>query len=196
MAVGYTSGTEKANPSDWVTSYSDILYSYTVVRVGEREVAKDLVQETFLSALERLDTFRGESTEKTWLFSILKNKIIDHYRKKSAERTVPSASVVGLGDEDPYFEENGRWRPEELPTDWGVGHLDQLRSKEFSSVLQQCFTRLTTQCRAVFMMKYLDELEFEEICKALMISTSNYWVIIHRAKLQLRDCLERKWIRA
>lgn len=182
-------------PSKWVETYADSLFNYAIVRTGEREVARDLVQETFLSALESIKNFRGESSEKTWLFSILKNKVIDYYRKKGSEKTVPASSAAGEENEDFFFDDTGHWRSKVLPTDWGAVH-DETREKEFLEILRKCLARLTAQCRGVFTMKYMEEMESDEVCKELAISSSNYWVIIHRAKLQLRHCLEKNWLRA
>lgn len=185
----------KLTPDKWVATYADSLFNYAMARVGERETAKDLVQETFLSALRGLGGFKGESSEKTWLFSILRNKIIDYYRKKGTAKEIPVSSVSGPADEEYYFDENGHWKQELLPVDWGGVH-DEARSGEFMDTLRNCLSRLTAQCRGAFTLKYMEELEADEICKELSISSSNYWVIIHRAKLQLRHCLQKNWLEA
>lgn len=182
------------SPSVWVETYADTLFSYAITRIGERETAKDLVQETFLSALQGMKTFRGDSSEKTWLFSILKNKIIDFYRRKGTGTAVPSSSLPGSTDEDYFFDENGHWKSDLLPADWGT--MDEVRGNEFLETLQRCLAKLTAQCRGAFTLKYIDELESDEVCKELAISSSNYWVIIHRAKLQLRHCLQKNWLEA
>ncbi len=186
---------DMTQPSKWVESYADSMFNYAIVRTGEREVARDLVQETFLSALESIKNFRGESSEKTWLFSILKNKVIDYYRRKGADKTAQTSSGTGEEGEDFFFDETGHWRSSLLPSEWG-GVSDETREKEFLEILRRCLARLTAQCRGAFTMKYIDELESDEVCKELAISTSNYWVIIHRAKLQLRHCLEKNWLKA
>jgi RNA polymerase sigma-70 factor (TIGR02943 family) len=189
-------GKEKIAPSNWIDNYADALFNYALVRISDREVAKDLVQETFLSALRNTESFRGESSEKTWLFSILKNKIVDHYRKRSIDMTVSLTDAEGKFDLGFYFDEEGEWKTPAQPTDWRESGHDDLHSREFHEILQKCLSKLTAQCRNVFVLKYLDELEFGEICKTLEISTSNYWVIMHRAKLELRTCIERNWIDA
>ncbi len=182
-------------PSKWVQSYADSLFGFAIARTGDRDIARDLVQETFLSALENRRTFRGESSERTWLFSILKNKIIDHYRRKGSERTVSVSGDAENADESYFFDEVGHWKSTLLPTDWGSAP-EEARSSEFLETLQKCLSRLTAQCRGVFTLKYIDEMESDEICKELAISPSNYWVIIHRAKLLLRNCLEKNWLNA
>ena len=126
----------------------------------------------------------------------MKNKIIDHYRRKVIDRTTMVSQGEESFDLDSYFQEDGEWKESSRPIDWNESRHDDYRSKEFHETLQRCLSKLTAQCRAIFSMKYLDELEFEEICKELTISTSNYWVIMHRAKLMLRRCIEKNWIQA
>ncbi|HUI31856.1 MAG TPA: sigma-70 family RNA polymerase sigma factor [Candidatus Acidoferrales bacterium] len=185
---------EKAAPQRWVENFSDSLFRYAIVRVNDRETARDLVQDTLLSGLQNVSSFRGDSAEKTWLFTILKNKIIDHYRRSSTDKIVSFEDLdesFNLGD---YFDKEGEWNESARPISWtGSGH-DDYGSKEFHEILQRCLVRLTVQCRAVFSMKYLEELESDEICKRLSVSASNYWVIMHRAKLMLRRCIEKNWI--
>ncbi len=187
---------EKPAPSDWIEKYADSLFNYAIVRVSDREIARDVVQDTFLSALQNIESFRGESSEKTWLFSILKNKIIDHYRKSVTDRTVSFSEAGESFDLDNYFDAEGEWKESAGPVNWSGSGTEEYHSKEFHDTLQRCLSRLTAQCRAVFSLKYLEELEFEEICKRLSVSPSNYWVIMHRAKLMLRQCIEKNWIRA
>ena len=189
------SRTDTIAPAEWVKKYADNLFKHAIVRVSDRETARDLVQETFLSALQNLALFRGESSEKTWLYSILKNKIIDHYRKTAGRDNLFVSREDGEPILDFYFDEEGEWKETTHPNPWERNTADDLSSKEFHDILQKCLSKLTAQCRAVFVFKYLEELEFEEICKELSITTSNYWVRMHRAKLQLRQCIEKKWIR-
>ena len=160
----------------------------------ESEIAKDLVQDTFVSALRNLASFRGDSSEKTWLFSILKNRIIDHYRRKGSDKTVPLSGAGELSGPDSPFDEKGEWKTDARPLNWGEPVQDELRAREFREILHACLARLSGNSRAVFTLRYLDELGCDEICKELSISPSNYWVIMHRAKLQLRQCIEKHWI--
>jgi len=178
----------------WIEEYSDALFKFAHVRVGDRETAKDLVQETFLSALQKLESFRGESSQKTWLISILKNKIIDYYRKSAKGKSVPLIDEDGTSELDKYFDEEGEWKSSAGPVSWSASGYQILRSKEFLEILQKCLSKLSDHGRLVFVSKYLDELESEEICKQLELTTSNYWVIMHRAKLQIRQCIEKNWI--
>ena len=179
------------NPNKWVDLYADALYSYALPRVNDAAVAEDLVQETFLSAWKAREGFKGEASEKSWLFTILKNKIIDYYRKKAKDIVQP------LADKDPsdrFFDEAEHWTPDDKPADWGIDYSASLDNKDFYRVLEACKNKLQQIQQSVFVMKYMEDLDAAEICKALGITASNYWVLIHRAKLQLRTCLEKNWI--
>lgn len=187
---------ETTSPSDWIENYADSLFNYAIVRVRDRETAKDLIQDTFLSAFQNRESFRGESSEKTWLFSILKNKIIDHYRKLATDKSVSFSEGKDPSELDSYFDAEGEWKESAGPVDWSKSGNDDYTSKEFQETLLRCLERLTAQGRVIFSLKYFDEMEFEEICKQMAISTSNYWVIMHRAKLMLRRCIEKNWIQA
>lgn len=178
------------NATQWVNDYSDVLYAYVVQRVKNSESAKDLVQETFLAAWRNVDNYNGEASVKTWLFTIIKNKIIDHYRKSS--RQITEELPEGNEPLDAYFDEAEHWKESEYPKDWNIASK-KVESKEFYDVLGRCKTKLQDVQNAVFSMKYIDGLESEEICKALTLSSSNYWVLMHRAKVQLRACLEKNW---
>lgn len=177
------------NPGKWVENYADALYAYTIVRVNDVQQAEDIVQNTFLSAWKARDSYKGQASEKNWLYAILKNKIVDHFRKKSSSRI-----TLATGEEELYFDEADHWTNEAAPKDWGVNTEQPVESKEFYSILDQCKQKLKDIQQKVFVMKYMEDAESEEICKILNITTSNYWVLIHRAKLHLRKCLEKNWI--
>lgn len=179
------------NPDQWVHNYADALYSYTLPRVNDSALAEDLVQETFLSAWKAKDSFKGEASEKSWLFTICKNKIIDHYRKKAKDIVQPLAYK---DHSDEYFNEAEHWTKEDQPQDWGFDYHQGIDNRDFYKILEACKKKLHQIQQSVFVMKYMEELDSAEICKALGITSSNYWVLIHRAKLQLRTCLEKNWI--
>jgi RNA polymerase sigma-70 factor (TIGR02943 family) len=182
------------NPELWVKKYADILYSFALKRVNDKEVAQDLVQETFLGGLKSQHGFDGNSTEKTWLVAILKFKIIDHYRKQSKQKT--SSLNHDNGEEiDPFFFEiNGHWKPEHRIIG-DFEHADKgLEQKEFYQILEDCLKKLPGRLASVFQLKMLMEEKTEVICKTLNISDTNYWVILHRAKVQLRSCMSANWI--
>ncbi len=177
------------NPNEWVKKYADALYAYTVVRVNDTGIAEDIVQNTFLSAWKARDTYQGQASEKNWLYAICKNKIIDHYRKQSKNIVQLSNKEEGL-----YFDEVEHWTAETKPKEWGMNYDQPVETKEFYSILEMCKQKLKDIQQAVFVMKYMEDLDTDEICKALNITASNYWVLVHRAKLHLRKCMEKNWV--
>ncbi|TDW99609.1 sigma-70 family RNA polymerase sigma factor [Dinghuibacter silviterrae] len=179
------------DPNLWVDQYADLLYRFALVRVSDGELARDLVQETFIAAWKGLGSFEGQASEKTWLYSILRNKIVDHYRAEA--RNIVGRLEESREDEHVFFDEAEHWRGDTAPRDWGGAHGSSVEKKEFYGVLERCKEKLARIQAAVFTMKYLDDLDSEDICKELCISSSNYWVLLHRAKLHLRQCLERNW---
>lgn len=183
-----------ADPLTWVENYADYLYAFAMSRLRNEEVAKDLVQDTFLAALQRLDTFEGKSQEKTWLTAILKNKIADFYRKKSsvALRDLKISDVEG--EQHNFFDaETGHWNKEHSPEAFGLEAEDPLMMKELRAILNDCIAKLPGLWSAVFSMKHMDDLESELICTELKLTAANFWVIMHRTKLNLRACLQKNW---
>lgn len=170
--------------------HGDYLFSYAISRISSREVAEDLVQETMLSAFQARDKFRGGSTERTWLISILKRKVIDHYRKQSRNPEV-------IGDTTSFFYKGGAhdggWNKEHAPASWDKYKMDEEDNEGLLRVIQYCISLLSPKMQNTFSMKTLDEISTEEICKELGISESNLWVLLHRARLQLRECVENQW---
>ncbi len=182
------------DPADWIVLYGDLLFKHAKARVQDAAVAEDLVQDTFLSALKHWEGFREESTVKTWLFSILKNKILNYYRKAARELLISGLTLENL-PENPYFTPVGKWNVKQSPKAGRSENLTELEAKEFYKVLLSCREKLQELQNAVFTMKYLDDLNSQEICKELEISVSYYWTLMHRAKLQLRKCMELNWVK-
>ena len=183
-----------SDPSSWLTQYGDYLYSFCRLRVGHAETAEDLVQETLLSAYKARDSFKGQSTEITWLVSILKNKITDYYRKKDIRRDAGSY-LEGSDQEfagDFFDAGNGHWLRSAAPQAW-VQADSAVINEEFEAVMGKCLQKMPPKLAPVFMARFFDDEEAETICKVHGISPSNYWVIIHRAKVMLRACLEKNW---
>jgi RNA polymerase sigma-70 factor (ECF subfamily) len=176
----------KENLSRWVEKYTEDMLSWAFHKVSNIELAKDLVQDTFLVAAEKFDSFKGNSSPKTWLFSILNHKIIDHYRKR-VNQTVNF-------ENHSFFDAGGAWNETQKPKDWGgenEKHL--LDNDEFRMILNKCLDALPEQWSTCVKLKYLTEKKGEEICQEMEITPSNFWQIVHRAKLQLRDCVEKNW---
>ncbi|MBL7910136.1 MAG: sigma-70 family RNA polymerase sigma factor [Bacteroidia bacterium] len=185
------------NPSKWVELYADYLYRFAYYRVNNDELAQDLVQDCFLAALKALETYKGQASEKTWLVSILKNKIIDHYKKASTRNESPlQLSTQDAPSYDYFFdkEANGHWKSDTKPKDWAAAD-NNFDAKEFYKTLEKCLSLLPEKWKGVFTMSLLDDAEAKLVCKEFDISSSNFWVIIHRAKLQVRACLEKNWLK-
>lgn len=174
----------------WVKEYGDMLYRFAYVRVNDRIVAEDLVQDTFVSALKGYDSFEQRSSEKSWLFSILKHKIIDYYRAKGRNQvdTIESEDVI-----DSLFDNSGHWKSDVPFVSWKTTPEEDFQNDEFRGILQKCVAHLSDVQKKVFSFRDLDGLSGEDICKLLDISSSNLWVITHRARHALRDCLTKNW---
>ncbi|NOQ23821.1 MAG: sigma-70 family RNA polymerase sigma factor [Bacteroidales bacterium] len=180
-----TSG--KTDLVQWVDLYTNELYTWALHKVSDSELAKDLVQDTFLAASEKLSSFKGNSSPKTWLFSILNHKIIDYYRKK-----VKQATSLDHSD-SMFFDKNQGWLPEKQPKNWHEDDSNLLDDNEFQTVLKKCLEALPEKWNSCVKLKYLMNKNGDEICQELNITPSNFWQIVHRAKLQLRDCVETNW---
>jgi len=178
----------KLNPQNWVAKYSDELFGFAYIRVSDEETARDLIQDTFLSALRNQESFKGEISEKNWLYLILKNKIIDRYRKNAKS---PLTRIDNEETTDEFFDESGHWKKEALPSTFSQAVNNQQHSFEFYEILERCKKKLNEIQLNLFSMKFLDEIDSDEICKELEISSSNYWVLIHRIKLKIRKCIEK-----
>ncbi|MFY0642943.1 MAG: sigma-70 family RNA polymerase sigma factor [Bacteroidia bacterium] len=180
----------QATISKWVAEYSDEMYSWAYYKTSNKEVAEDLVQESFLSALKYFDSFRKESNAKTWLFTILNNKIVDHYRSAANKRMVNESSYIKNEDSN-LFDESGTWIS---PSSSNWDHEPHLLDRpEFLKVMQACIENLPERHKAVTMAKFFYHKKGSVICKELGISASNLWQIVHRSKLQLRACLDENW---
>ena len=185
----------KANEAlfrQWVEAHADPLYHYSLKHVFDDDLAKDLVQETFLAAWRNMSGYKGEASVKNWLFLILKSKITDHFRKSSTKHEVALAHKEG--ENSHFFDEEDHWRKGYYPQPWQVDFSNATEAKEFYQVFQSCGKKLKQLQNSAFVMKYVDGLKSEEICKVLGITASNYWVLLHRAKVQLRACLEKNWM--
>lgn len=185
------------NPNNWTSIYADELYGYAMSKTGNSDLAEDLVQETFLSALKAMRSFKGQSTERTWLFAILKFKIADYYRKASTKYEISNSSIAieDSSFEDNYFNSDGDWNENATPKEWGVDFSLSIENKELAAALNHCIDKLPDNQKQLVLLKLVEEEETEIVCKELNITPTNYWVIIHRAKLQLRACLEKNWLK-
>lgn len=181
-----------SDPQDWVESYGRYLYRFALARVRDQDVAEELVQETLIAALEARDRFAGQSSERSWMVGILKHKMIDYFRK--AAREPVHATFDGEDDGaqvDQTFLADGHWKPgSTAPSGWPESADALIDRRQFWETLKRCLEALPSRTAQVFTLRELDELEADEICRMLQLSSSNLWVILHRARRQLRECLD------
>ncbi|MHC5035844.1 MAG: sigma-70 family RNA polymerase sigma factor [Planctomycetota bacterium] len=178
------------DPQEWIEKYGDDLYRYAMFRVRNPEIAEEVVQETFLAALKGKESFSGRSSEKTWLFGILKHKIVDSIRKSTRDRKQASFDAAE-GSVDDFFDPKNHWKSG--PASWEANPDEIVEKKEFLEVLETCLTHLPERLARAFSLREMEALESEEICKILGISATNLGVMLHRARARLRHCLEVNW---
>lgn len=171
---------------------------FAALQLRDDALAEDVVQEALMGAMVNAKSFSGRSAVKTWVFSILRNKIIDQIRQKSRTTNVSSLSPEEASLDEAFeslFKANAHWTPQSRPTDWGNPE-ESLRQKHFWEVFDACLNHLPENTARVFMMREFLEFETTEICKELSLSTSNCNVILHRARNGLRKCLQGSWFSA
>ena len=177
------------DPNNWVKLYSDYLFNYTITRVNDREIAQDLISETFLAGLKSMANFKGEASERTWLISILKRKIIDHYRKINSNKGKAEVRMGYLNSEDA----EGDWLEERVADPFDKTAEDTLENSELGDAIYDCIDKLPEKQADVFKMKTILGYDTETICNELEITASNLWVIIHRARVSMASCLQNNW---
>ena len=185
------------SPHRWVDEYGDYLYNIAFVRLRDASSAEDAVQETFLAALKAQRQFEGRSTEKTWLISILKSKIIDILRKRFRDAKVTREEELADDQLDGFNHDGewiGHWAPGWRPVEWADDPHSLFEKKEFWEALGTCLAALPPRMGTVFVLYEVDGMPSDDICKELGISASNLWVLLHRARHQLRLCLENRWM--
>ncbi len=182
-------GEKGLNPEIWVDEYADYLYNYAYSRVDDRELAKDLVQETFFAGLRSAVNFKGEASEKTWLVAILKRKVIDFYRRKNSKKGKAEIRMNMQGD--PGSE--GSWMEKMVADTGNQDPGDSMVNEELGAALEHCIDILPDKQGRAFRLKTIEGLSTEEICNALSINPSNLWVMVHRARKSLMSCLNEKW---
>src|SRR5262249_38832568 len=159
--------------ASWVDRHGDVLFRYALARVGQRSVAEELVQETFLAALQARDSFAGQSSERTWLIAILRHRLGDHFRRLSREAIGQLDDVdATLGE---LFTQHGKWRC--APADWGDPRR-AFEQSEFWNVFERCMAGLPARLSAAFGLRDVDRLESDEVCKILDVSPTNLWTLL------------------
>lgn len=176
------------DPSAWIDRYGDVLYRYALSRLRDAESAQDVVQETFVAALRARQQFVGSGSEIGWLMGILKRKIVDQIRQRNRGRSGGEGAERDLSEI--LFDEAGNWRADARR--FGPQPGAALEREEFWKALRECLAALPTRQSDVFTLREMEGLGSEEICKELEISTSNLWVLLYRARLQLSTCLKSR----
>lgn len=177
------------NPNKWIELYSDYLFNYTITRVNDREIAKDLIQDTFFAGLKSMKNFKGEASERTWLISILKRKIIDYYRKINSKKGQAEVRMTYNTEEN-----EGDWIEERVEDEGVLNAQETLENTELGDAIYNCMDKLSEKQATVFKMKTILNYETETICNELNITASNLWVIIHRARTAMAECMEKNWL--
>ncbi len=191
VAEPHGDGVDPLDSSTWVDLYGDYLFRFALFRVSQREIAEELVQDTFLAAHVAKERFEQRSSVKTWLVTILKNKIIDHFRKASREHEVSAESVGSEEAVNAAFNRIGIWSI--WLNEWDSTPERLLEQKDFLTRLEQCVAKLPERLKRVFIARAVDDVETEELCKEMNISANNLWVMLYRARMQLRQCLDLTW---
>ena len=176
--------TPLAEPTKWVDQHGDYLYHYAVGQVCDKTDAEDLVQETFLAALKARDHFRGQSSERTWLVSILRHKICDHFRRRYRELALPDSSAK---NGDSRFGEAMLWLHETAAE--CISTSRRLDLQDFRQSLETALHALPPRVAQAFSMYEMEECPSAEVCQQLEISQANLWTMVHRARRQLRELL-------
>ncbi len=167
------------------------LLRIATLQLRDAALAEDVVQDTLVAAIQGEKGFSGKSSLRTWLTGILKHKVVDAIRQKTRMPTLPSVEEeCRVDDFDALFDETGHWA--NMPADWGNPE-SQLSEQQFFEAMQACLEKLPANTARVFVMREVMELETDEICVELTITSNNLWVILHRARLALRQCLEQNW---
>ncbi len=182
------------DPSRWVERHADALFGYAMLQLADREQAEERIQETFLAALEAQRTYRGDSSERTWLMGILKHKICDHFRRRGRESKLAEAETAGQAMAV-VFSDRGDWKKKHDRA-WPDQVDSPVERDEFLNALQDCLSKLPDRMGEAFCLRELHGLKADRICKVMDVSPTNLWTLLHRARALLRDCLDHNWFDA
>jgi RNA polymerase sigma-70 factor (TIGR02943 family) len=186
--------TEALSDTEFLEDLRRQMHKFATLQLSDSHLAEDAVQEALMGALKNANSFTGRAALKTWVFAILKNKIADILRQR--QRLVDASSLMRENEEGEdfaeLFDQRGFWQEDERPATWG-NPQESLRQRQFWTVFEICLEALPGKQARVFMMREFIELESHEICATVGISTSNLNVMLHRARLRLRECLENRW---
>lgn len=192
MSDGTLSGHPRAAE---ITACRPDMLRFARLQLRDLQLAEDAVQEALISALTGIDRFSGQSSLKTWVFSILRFKIVDLIRARARETSL-EAAFGETGEPDPLdedlFDARGHWQAASRPLAWNDPEA-AYEQDAFWRVFEACLDHLPEQIARVFMMREVLGLETAEICKDLGLTATNCWVILHRARQRLRVCLSQRW---
>lgn len=185
-----TSEDVNAIATNWVETHGDYLFNFAIGQLRDTNLAEDLVQETFLAALKSQNSFSGRSSERTWLVSILRHKIYDHLRKTCRERAVRVDPLPADADEAASADSLA-WIHQIAAE--SVSPSRRIELAEFRQHLEAAMGKLPPRIAQVFQLYTIEERPNREVCERLNISESNLWVMLHRARKQLRTELNGWW---
>jgi RNA polymerase sigma-70 factor (ECF subfamily) len=180
-----------SDPAEWVDRYGDTLMRFASGRVASRELAEDLVQETFLAAFRHRSQFDGKSAFGTWLVAILRRKIVDHHRKLGRS---PDLDAEPLANMDDPFTPKGKWTTS--TSKWRASPKDVAENAEFWSVFRGCMSGMPLHLAQAFQIRELNCTSVDDASQLIGVTPKNLAVRLHRARLLLRQCLEKKWFRS
>lgn len=178
---------KKISPEQWLEDYGDMLFRFALLRVSDRNVAEDLVQTTLMGAFKNRESFKGTSKESTWLVGILKHKIIDHFRTKNQSVPFDPGDPIQAASVRKQSIDGGL--PQD-PNDIQGSPTRTLEASEMMGHLGGCLEKLPPHLKSTFVLRELENMEADIICKELDITPTNLWVSLHRARIKLRGCLE------
>jgi RNA polymerase sigma-70 factor (ECF subfamily) len=178
------------DPEGWVDRHGDVMFRYALRWLHSSELAEEIVQESFLEALRMQGTYRGHSSERTWLVGILRHKLLDQARRSSRERAVQGFEATEADVLGRAFDRRGLWKSG--PMRWRGDPSTDLERSEFWAVLGQCLARLPPGLSDAFWLHELEGLDGTATCETLQISPANLWQRLHRSRMLLRECLERQ----
>jgi RNA polymerase sigma-70 factor (ECF subfamily) len=183
---------ELSNPETWVEEHADYLFQFAFVRLRNRAAAEDAVQETFLAGIKAWDRYDGKTPVRYWLRGILRHKVVDYIRKASREIAVDDTEGKEILES---FKYKAFGIATQHPPDWKFDPGHAYQQTEFWEVFYQCMSKLKDKTGLAFTLRELEGHSTEDICKELDLKPNNLWVVLHRARTQLKSCLEENWIR-
>lgn len=186
--INVPESSSKTDPSRWLETHGDVMFAFAYSRLRDRDAAEEVVQEAFLGALRNLDMFSNRGAEGAWLMGILKRKVVDYLRGKAKKE-------LSLDGEDQVvtrlFDRQGNWS--ESAKKNGALKLDAIEQGEFREIFRTCLEGLPGNQAAVFVRKEVQQESTEDVCKELRITSTNLWVLMHRARLRLAECIKSRW---